>query len=227
MVANMATRPCLISVSRRLGDRQAVTRCHKKSKLSWSACRLATGHVFCIALVALLHHMSHEYLASHQASWRLRHPYLQKDQGGPKSRGVLGHPQALRSLGGVMHSTQYCVLTCLKRSCAQFSYNFATPHSTEDGSMQGRCEYQVVSHQEWKNQNTATQAAAVLWLLPLWQSVVARALHTAAQRRVRVVGPVTPGGSSQAILAVFEKSNLLVSGRGYIFCPATCVVGAS
>ena len=66
--------------------------------------------------------------------------------------------------------------------------------------MQGRCEYQVISHQEWKNQNTATQAAAVLWLLPLWQSVVARALHTAAQRRVRVVGPVTPGGSSQAIL---------------------------
>ena len=67
-------------------------------------------HWTCILHCTLLHHMSHEYPASHQASWRLRHPCLQKDQGGPKSRGVLGHPQALRSLGGVMHSTKYCVL---------------------------------------------------------------------------------------------------------------------
>ena len=68
--------------------------------------------------------------------------------------------------------------------------------------------------------DTASQAPTVLWLLPLWQSVVARASQTAAQGRVSVQGPVTPGRASKAIL---EEPKCLSHVRTYLHINAKLI----
>ena len=105
MVANMATRPCLISVSRRLGDRQAVTRCHKKSKLSWSARRLATGHVFCIALCCIICLMSIQHPTRPLEDFDIL--VCRKTKGVPKAEGCLVTHKPFEALAAwcIAHST--------------------------------------------------------------------------------------------------------------------------
>jgi len=78
-----------------------------------------------------------------------------------------------------------------------FDLGLATPledlHILVLGKTKGVPETErcLVTHKAFK---------AGLWLLPLWQGVVARASQTAAQRRVSVQGPVTPGRASEAVL---------------------------
>ena len=107
MVANMATRPCLISVSRRLGDRQAVTRCHKKSKLSWSARRLATGHVFCIGLCCIICLMSIQHPTRPLEDFDIL--VCRKTKGVPKAEGCLVTHKPFEALVAwcIAHSTVY------------------------------------------------------------------------------------------------------------------------
>ena len=82
MVANIATLPCLISVSRRL-------QCPNVGKVKVFE---NIKHIIQLLLPA------RHGISINPASWRPQDPCPWKDQGGPRSRQVPGHPQGLRSL---------------------------------------------------------------------------------------------------------------------------------
>ena len=111
---------------------------------------------------------------------------------------------------------QYAFASCRKSASAKFKYtaghssNLISIFSCFPNLRESYLKSSKVDTQEIQEENNnerlrkqlrnKSQALAGLWFLPLWQGVVARAFHSAAQRRVSVQGPVTPGRASEAVL---------------------------